>query len=164
MVTKQRDEALEELDDDIDEAYVAAVLDKIDYTPRMATDDPKQLTAYIVTSAPVTSTDLRQFLATSLPDFTLPTHIVSLEALPLTANGKVDRDALPSPHGVRPFGRMGRTTQRSRRFLPGCRAQALHLDEIGIYDNFFELGGHSPPAIQSDQCRASTIRGFNSLA
>ncbi|MCO5189563.1 MAG: amino acid adenylation domain-containing protein [Anaerolineae bacterium] len=150
MGHKQRDEALEELDDDIDEAYVAAVLDKIGYTPRMATDDPKQLTAYIVTSAPVTSTDLRQFLATSLPDFMLPTHIVSLEALPLTANGKVDRDALPSPHGVRPQGSAEWVAPRNdlEAILAGLWAQALHLDEIGIYDNFFELGGHSLPAIQ----------------
>lgn len=150
MGHKQRDEALEELDDDIDEAYVAAVLDKIDYTPRMATDDPKQLTAYIVTSAPVTSTDLRQFLATSLPGFMLPTHIVSLEALPLTANGKVDRDALPSPHGVRPQGSAEWVAPRNdlEAILAGLWAQALHLDEIGIYDNFFELGGHSLPAIQ----------------
>ena len=68
------------------------------------TSSDKQLVAYVVpnqASSPST-TELRDFLATKLPFFMVPSAFVSLEALPLTPNGKIDRRALPAPDRVRP--------------------------------------------------------------
>jgi acyl carrier protein len=107
----------------------------------------KSLVAYVVLtdSALVSGTALRQHLSKRLPDYMVPAAFVRTESLPLTANGKVDRGALPAPSDanrlrennfVAPSGPV-------QLRLAGIIASLLHVDRIGANDNFFLLGGHS---------------------
>ncbi|MEH2179925.1 non-ribosomal peptide synthetase [Nostoc sp.] len=93
---------------------------------------------------------LRQFLKEKLPNYMVPTNFVTLDAMPLTPNGKVDRKALPTPDFVRPELTEGYVAPRTlvEQQIAGIWAQVLNLKNIGIHDNFFELGGHSVLAIQ----------------
>jgi amino acid adenylation domain-containing protein len=84
---------------------------------------------------------LRQQLAEHLPAHMVPSAIVVLPSLPLNANGKLDRAALPAPDAGRPDSRGPRTPQEER--LAGLMAEVLGLERVGIDDDFFELGGHS---------------------
>jgi hypothetical protein len=74
--------------------------------------------------------------------------MVVLEELPLTANGKVDRKALPVPEG-RPEG-LEYVAPRTpvEETLAAIWAEVLHLDRVGVHDNFFEIGGHSLLAVR----------------
>jgi amino acid adenylation domain-containing protein len=110
----------------------------------------RYLAAYVVPepgTAPGLAGRLRPFLASRLPDYMVPAAFVELPALPLTANGKVDRRALPAPR------RQGLETGAGPRTpleeaLAGIWAALLRRDRIGVHDNFFELGGHSLLATQ----------------
>ncbi|WP_414945171.1 non-ribosomal peptide synthase/polyketide synthase [Amycolatopsis sp. cmx-11-32] len=115
-----------------------------------ATGGRKYLVAYVVAAeASTVDTDaLRGTLGRTLPDYLVPSTIVVLDALPLSANGKVDRRALPEPrfesasaHGVAP------RTEREA-VLAGIWAEVLGLDRVGVEDNFFALGGDSILSIQ----------------
>ncbi len=111
----------------------------------------KHLTAYVVCQKgqPRSSTELRSFARTSLPDYMTPSFIVFLEAMPLTANNKIDMQALPvptfnlsdGPVHVAPRDRMDVQ-------LAALWQQVLGIPNIGIHDNFFDLGGHSLKAAQ----------------
>ncbi|MFD7611477.1 amino acid adenylation domain-containing protein, partial [Streptomyces sp. NPDC059828] len=86
--------------------------------------------------------DLKQFAATTLPGYMVPSAVVVLPALPLNANGKVDRRALPAPElGADTAGR-GPRDERERT-LCTLFGEILGIDDITIDDDFFELGGHS---------------------
>src|SRR5256885_1252468 len=93
---------------------------------------------------------LRAFLGERLPDYMVPSHFVLLDALPLTANGKLDRHALPIPDGARPTSDSSYVAPRSplEEVLAGIWALVLGVEQVGLHDNFFELGGHSLLAIQ----------------
>ncbi len=107
----------------------------------------KRLVGYVVpsTNADLTVAALQQFLKSSLPDYMIPTSFVSVESLPLTANGKVDRTALAAPNSGNSFPNdeivppSSPTEQRVSEIL----ARLLHTDQVGKNDNFFLLGGHS---------------------
>jgi amino acid adenylation domain-containing protein/non-ribosomal peptide synthase protein (TIGR01720 family) len=93
---------------------------------------------------------LRRVLKEKLPDYMVPPAFVVLETLPMTPNGKVNRQSLPTPDMVR-FQSAGafvapRTTAES--ILAGIWAEVLRLERVGIHDNFFELGGDSILSIQ----------------
>jgi amino acid adenylation domain-containing protein len=105
--------------------------------------DPR-LVAYIVPrgGTELDETRLRSRLQEVLPPYMVPAAFVSLHALPLNANGKLDRKALPKPS----FGSAGelcgpRTPEEE--ILCAMFAETLGLARVGIHDNFFDLGGHS---------------------
>ncbi|WP_249044250.1 non-ribosomal peptide synthase/polyketide synthase [Crossiella equi] len=103
----------------------------------------KRLVAYHVGEAPA---DLRDRLRATLPDYMVPSAFVALAALPLTANGKVDRRALPAPE-VEASTQVEPRTDVERR-LAQVWAEVLGLPRIGVTDNFFALGGDSILSIQ----------------
>jgi amino acid adenylation domain-containing protein len=107
----------------------------------------KWLVGYV--TGEVNLEELQEYLRRRLPEYMLPGQWVELEALPLTANGKVDRQALPEP-GERLAGRGGYVEPRSETewAMAAIWAGLLNIERIGINDNFFELGGHSIIAIQ----------------
>jgi len=89
--------------------------------------------------------ELRRFLQDKLPDYMIPSAFVMLDAIPLTPNGKVDREALPDPQNSRPGLNAPPVAPRTSKEekLVKIWAKELHIDQIGIHDNFFDLGGHS---------------------
>ncbi|MFE3877330.1 amino acid adenylation domain-containing protein [Kitasatospora sp. NPDC059146] len=100
----------------------------------------KRLVGYVTGDA--TPGELRAFVTDRLPGYMLPAAVLVLDALPVTANGKVDRRALPAPdYSGAPEGRAPRTTQE--RSLCEQFAQVLGLGTVSIDDDFFDLGGHS---------------------
>ncbi|QRN99308.1 amino acid adenylation domain-containing protein [Archangium violaceum] len=111
----------------------------------------KRLVAYVVGhGARVDVAGLRGALGTRLPEYMVPSAIVVLEALPLTANGKVDRKALPAPDSARPELAREYVEPRTEveRVLAEVWAQVLGLRRVGARDNFFELGGDSILSLQ----------------
>ncbi|MFH0344166.1 MAG: amino acid adenylation domain-containing protein, partial [Chromatiales bacterium] len=113
----------------------------------------KRLVAYVVVSGERRDSliaRLRDYLQGKLPDYMRPSAFVLLDRLPLTANGKVDRKALPAPDHSRPD--VGDTFVAPRNSLEGLLAsiysEVLNIKPIGIHDNFLNLGGHSLLAAQ----------------
>ncbi|BAZ54101.1 amino acid adenylation domain protein [Nostoc sp. NIES-4103] len=117
---------------------------------REETSTQKRLVAYIVlTSHSVSDHDFHNFLKAKLPEYMIPASFVILKALPLTANGKLDRNALPAPEQVVST----KTTFIAPRtpleeVLASIWAQLLSVPQVSIDDNFFNLGGHSLLATQ----------------
>ncbi|MET0399651.1 MAG: amino acid adenylation domain-containing protein [Longimicrobiaceae bacterium] len=104
----------------------------------------KRLVAYAVPAegAAPTWAELRAHLKTRLPEYMLPSAYVPLDRLPLNANGKLDRRALPAPDA--PSGRDYVAPRTStEKLLAGVWAELLKAERVGLHDNFFELGGHS---------------------
>lgn len=115
----------------------------------------KRLVAYVVPNrtGPNVAHDelrlaaqLRGYLAQNLPEYMMPDDLLLVDGIPLTNNGKLDRQALPIPERSRQVGQSPRTPYED--VLCSVFAEVLGLDFIGADDNFFEMGGHSLIAIQ----------------
>jgi acyl carrier protein len=119
---------------------------------REDTPDNKRLVAYVVADPNVkTSTsEWRDFLRTKLPEHMVPSALVRLDELPLTANGKVDRRALPAPDKLRPEMAEAFVAPRTaaEEVVATIWADVLEVERVSVYDNFFNLGGHSLLATQ----------------
>ena len=120
------------------------------------------LIAYVVPArdgkgSGLTANDLREFLAPRLPDYMIPESFVSLAELPVTANGKLDRSALPAPtaENLLPEGR-GETSSSAtlnsatgvQQALADLVASLLEQSAIGVEENIFLVGGHSMLGVQ----------------
>ncbi len=114
--------------------------------------EPREASIAVESTTPGSSltSELRSYLRKQLPEYMLPTAFVQLDALPLTANGKVDRKALAAP-STEPGTRETLVAPRSaaEAVVAQVWAQVLGLSEVGIHDNFFEIGGHSLLAMRS---------------
>ncbi|MEU5695254.1 amino acid adenylation domain-containing protein [Actinosynnema sp. NPDC020468] len=99
-----------------------------------------RLVGYVVGTA--AAAELREFASRVLPEFMVPSAWVSLDALPLTANGKLDGRALPAPDFAALVS-SGRPRNRREQVLCELFADLLGLEVVGIDDSFFDLGGHS---------------------
>jgi len=112
----------------------------------------QRLVAYLVTKQQPEPTveDLRHFLKQQLPEYMIPNAFVLLDTLPLTANGKLDRRALPAPDITRKESGITLIAARTpiEEILVGIWTEVLGVEQVGIHDNFFELGGHSLLVIQ----------------
>jgi len=111
----------------------------------------QQLVAYLVPRGEQPeASELRSFLRDRLPDYMVPSAFVMLEAWPLTASGKVDRQKLPELEGTQAAQRRAYVGPRTptEELLAQVWAQVLHLEQVDINDDFFELGGHSLLATQ----------------
>ena len=110
----------------------------------------KQLVAYVVPGQndvdTIDSGGLQRKLAERLPRNMVPSAIVFLPALPLTANGKIDRRALPAPEWLSHSNSAPRTPQEEELARFFC--EVLSRELVGIHDNFFDLGGHSLMAMR----------------
>ncbi|KMJ45031.1 hypothetical protein AB204_11225 [Xenorhabdus khoisanae] len=115
------------------------------------TGGQKRLVAYLLPQSGIklVPAELRQQLTQHLAEYMIPSAFVTLEAFPLTSNGKLDRQALPAPDSsaivvrgyAAPIGKTETTLAQIWQDLLG-------LERIGRYDHFFELGGHSLLAVQ----------------
>jgi aspartate racemase len=115
--------------------------------------EDKELVAYVVAD-PLTlpaNGELREFVKARLPEYMVPAAFVFLDAMPLTATGKLDRKALLQIETDQSGLDEGYAPPRNpvEEVLVRMWANLLHIDRVGIYDNFFELGGHSLLAIQA---------------
>ena len=106
-----------------------------------------RLVAYVVPAEATVPTPSawRAFLKQKLPDYMIPAAFVVIEAVPLTASGKVDRQALPAPASVPPAldGAFVPPQTPVEQTLAQQWAAVLGLERVGRHDNFFDLGGHS---------------------
>ncbi|WP_370527084.1 phosphopantetheine-binding protein, partial [Methylobacter sp. BlB1] len=108
----------------------------------------KRLVAYYTGDAEATVDSLRAHLSETLPEYMVPAAFVHLAALPLTANGKLDRKALPAPEGDAYGAREYEAPQgETEQTLAAIWSELLKIEQVGRHDNFFELGGHSLLAV-----------------
>ena len=110
----------------------------------------KQLVAYLVSDAEHAALRdaLKAHLKAQLPDYMVPAHLIVLQSMPLTANGKLDRRALPEPDPE--ANRQAYVAPRSEleHSLAAIWCAVLNVEQVGLDDNFFELGGDSILSIQ----------------
>jgi nonribosomal peptide synthetase DhbF len=128
------------------ETTIATSLDVADVAVIMREDVPgeRRIVAYVVATAgrSLDTGALREIVATALPDYMVPAAFVELDALPLTRNSKLDRNALPVPtYGSQAAGRM--PTTELELAVAELFAEILRVESVSLDDDFFELGGHS---------------------
>jgi amino acid adenylation domain-containing protein len=115
-------------------------------------DNPgdKKLVAYVLPQSGtiISEQEIRTALRERLPDYMVPAHVITLDHLPQTPNGKIDRKALPKPEQKRLVNseiksRIKQSTNDVEASVLGIWREVLEREEIGLDDNFFDLGGHS---------------------
>lgn len=112
-------------------------------------DGGKRLIGYVVADGTYDQENIMEFLKQKLPDYMIPSMLVELESLPLTANGKVNKKELPAPEGGSQADQ-GYVAPRNEteQALALIWQKILKIEQIGVYEDFFKLGGHSLLAIR----------------
>jgi pyochelin synthetase len=119
----------------------------------------QQLAAYVVPARPIEPAALREYLRRKLPEYMIPVRFISLGSLPLTANGKVDRRALPPPNapdapdapdkdGASNMRAVAQPASPIEERIAGIWREVLQRPRVLAHDNFFALGGDSVMAIR----------------
>jgi amino acid adenylation domain-containing protein/non-ribosomal peptide synthase protein (TIGR01720 family) len=119
----------------------------------IARDDgaDRRLVAYLVAEegAALSAKELRERLSAQLASYMVPSAFVELDALPLTGNGKLDRNALPAPEeGSLAIQHYEAPATDTERAVAAIWQRALSVERVGRHDNFFEAGGHSLLAVR----------------
>ena len=117
---------------------------------KTVSETDQRLVVYVV-SPQGDAQSLRQALAAEFPDYMVPQHVITLDALPLTTNGKVDRHALIQRPLAPDLPAVASTPDQSmdsvQTAVHGVLQRLLGVNHLGLDDNFFELGGHSLLAV-----------------
>ena len=111
----------------------------------------KRLVAYLVmdqSQAVVEHDAIRLYMLDNVPDYMVPAIFIDLDVLPITANGKLDRRALPEPNFERKVSAESQPRNDVESALCEIWSEVLRTDQVGIYDNYFDLGGDSILSIQ----------------
>lgn len=118
--------------------------------PHLADNGMKQLAAYLVTNDSGQTKDWRMHLMGLLPDYMIPRYFVIVDQLPLNANGKIDKRALPAPLApeVKSEGVVIQARNETEQAFVEIWRKLLDVQQIGVNDNFFDLGGDSIVVIQ----------------
>ncbi|WP_434293864.1 condensation domain-containing protein, partial [Clostridium botulinum] len=106
-------------------------------------DSEKYICAYVVSEKNLEELDLKSHLKETLPEYMVPAYFVELEKMPLTANGKLNRRALPEPNLDANLVEYEAPRNKVEETLAKIWSEILGIEKIGINDNFFDLGGHS---------------------
>ena len=133
---------------------------------REDTPGEKRLVAYVVARPDQTleANDLRNFGKKKLPRYMMPSAFVILQSLPLTTNGKIDRQALPAPDkgGAGTDAPYLPPQTEVERTITNIWQLVLQIEQVGLNDNFFDLGGHSLLMIQvQSKLRAALKRNIS---
>ncbi len=145
---KTRQEAIDELDDDLDMVAVGDMLGDIGYVP-----SPREvLTAWYELADDATEpkpAELRSFLADRLPAFAIPSGFVAVDRIPMTTNGKLDVAALPGPTRVHRSGPTLAVSSETEleATIVAAYERVLQIEPVGVVDDFFDLGGDSLAAL-----------------
>jgi amino acid adenylation domain-containing protein len=148
---KNREDALAELDDDIDLDHVQRTLTEIGYDEDRAAaeSDHTALEAFYVASRDLPDHELRHQLGELLPAQLIPVHLQRVDAIPLTASGKIDERALRALSSDRLSDTPYRPPEGPvAEYLAGIWQEELGAERVGADDGFFELGGTSLTAMQ----------------
>ena len=108
----------------------------------------KRLVAYLASHESLEVAQLREFLGVKLPEYMIPSIFMTLDAIPLTPNGKVDRRALPAPDIRQEIEKSYQAPTIEEKPIADIWKAVLNLEKVGVSDNFFELGGNSLLAMQ----------------
>lgn len=148
---KTRDASLDEINEEIDEQEVIRILDEIGYTEaQKENEQSEQLVAYYVADSTIDEKDLRNYLLAHFPNYMVPVQFIPMDVLPLTTNGKVDREALPEPDAFRPVLETAFVEAQNEfeEIIQAVWSEVMKIDKIGIHDNFIEIGGDSLSGIR----------------
>lgn len=117
---------------------------------RKLADGSSDLVGYYVAKEGIPVSELRSHLLKTLPDYMVPTFYHQLTQLPLTPNGKIDRKALPTVEGNRPYLEQNYQAPETEieNVIANICKEMLKIDLVGVHDNFFDLGGNSMLLVQ----------------
>ncbi|RME97749.1 MAG: hypothetical protein D6772_10010, partial [Bacteroidetes bacterium] len=144
---KEREMAIEEINEPIDLAEVQQMMREIGYLEPQR--PAQELVAFYVADRDISADSLRTYLLDQLPDYMIPLHFYRLTELPLSANGKVDYSSLRQLFVAEVAGTpYAAPASQLEELLVEVWQEVLASDRIGIDDNFLELGGTSLTAIR----------------
>jgi amino acid adenylation domain-containing protein/FkbM family methyltransferase len=145
-----REAAMQELSEVTPGPQIGEILHQIGYRPDLEADGEASLCSYIVPSGDLNVSALRDHLRKSLPEYMVPSVFVKLDRLPMTVNGKVDKNNLPEP--ARDLLAEPQSFKPPETYTETVLAELwktlLSQPRIGVNDDFFALGGHSLLATQ----------------
>ncbi len=151
MGHKQREAALEELDDTIDESRVKEILNEIGYpSDDLWQAEKEELIAFYTADTSLSKDELRSQLSQYLPSALIPSRFLQLEEMPLTGNGKIDRAVLLKStlqESSEPTEYLAPQNE-IEEVLAEIWQEVLQTERIGIRDNFLDIGGTSLAAIR----------------